>query len=235
MHKIITSAGVGLIAILSASAVCAADQKVRQSIVKVPAVVAAPSWTGFYFGGHVGYLWGRTRVEENGVLTESGAPTNGVVGGVLGGYNWQSGAYVYGLEADFGWSNAHGNGIAAVSTFIETPNQYDIRWTSHVRGRFGFLYDSITLFYLAGGLSLADFKFTEGADIAVTIVNQGAVFAGGSIGGGVERILTSWVRGRIEYLYDDFGSKTYVTAPDDTYNIHVTGHTVRGALTVNFP
>jgi outer membrane immunogenic protein len=61
--------------------------------VKAPRPVAAPppvyNWTGFYVGGHVGYLWGRTHVEEDGVVTEDGVPTNGVVGGALAGYNWQ--------------------------------------------------------------------------------------------------------------------------------------------------
>ncbi|MGB9317663.1 MAG: hypothetical protein WCB62_21955 [Pseudolabrys sp.] len=44
-----------------------------------------------YLGGYVGYLWGRTRVEEDGLVTEPNAATNGVIGGVLAGYNWQAG------------------------------------------------------------------------------------------------------------------------------------------------
>ena len=53
-------------------------------------------------------------------------------------------------------------------------------------------------------------------------------------GGGIERAFSSQMRARIEYLYDDFGSKTYVTGAD-TYTVHVTGQTLRGAVTLNLP
>jgi hypothetical protein len=72
---------------------------------------------------------------DNGVVTETNVPTNGVIGGALGGYNWQNGALVLGLEGDFGWTNAHGNGAVPQSTEVR---QYDFNWTSHVRGRAGF-------------------------------------------------------------------------------------------------
>jgi opacity protein-like surface antigen len=55
--------------------------------VKAPAAKPVPhipyDWSGPYIGGHVGYLWGRTSVEEDGVVTEPNASTNGVIGGVL--------------------------------------------------------------------------------------------------------------------------------------------------------
>jgi outer membrane immunogenic protein len=70
----------------------------------------AYNWSGFYLGVHAGYIWGRSRVFDNGVLTESGAPTDGFVGGLLAGYNRQLGPVVLGLEGDFGWSNAQGHG-----------------------------------------------------------------------------------------------------------------------------
>src|SRR3954451_8091617 len=63
-------------------------------------------WSGFYLGGHLGYLWGKTRVVDDGVLTESGARTNGVIAGLLAGFNWQTGPVVLGIEGDFGWTDA---------------------------------------------------------------------------------------------------------------------------------
>ena len=50
----------------------------------------ANSWTGFYFGGHVGYGF----AEEDGF----------VVGGQLG-YNWQFNQFVVGAEADASWAD----------------------------------------------------------------------------------------------------------------------------------
>jgi opacity protein-like surface antigen len=96
--------------------------------------VAAPvpvfTWTGFYLGGHVGYLWGHTNIEEREIILASGH-TNGFVGGVLGGANWQTGPPVFGGEADIGWSNAHDSKLGQFDELFE----YSIRWTSHVRGR----------------------------------------------------------------------------------------------------
>ena len=106
------------IAIIAAAltVVCAQVASAADMPVKAPRPVAAPppvyNWTGFYVGGHVGYLWGRTHVEEDGVVTEDGVPTNGVVGGALAGYNWQYNQFVFGLEGDFGWTNANGTGVA---------------------------------------------------------------------------------------------------------------------------
>src|SRR5882724_164852 len=117
----------------------AADMPVKAPAYRPVATSYAYDWSGFYLGGHVGYLWGKTRVEEDGVITEPGAKTNGVVGGVLAGVNWQTGPAVFGLEGDFGWTNAHGTGrITSITT--QAPNTYDLNWTSHVRGRAGYAF-----------------------------------------------------------------------------------------------
>lgn len=206
----------------------AADMAVKappkSAAIQVP---AAPDWTGVYLGGHLGYLWGHTVIDEaaTGGLVVLG-PTNGVVGGVLGGVNWQIEHFVFGGEADIGWSNANGNGVA-VSSDIYT---YKIQSTSHVRGRIG--YDSNgTLFFVAGGLAVAQAHVQE---IEATVAASGGTYVGASIGGGVEQIFTPQVSARIEYLYDDFGHKNYTTA-DDSYRVGVTGQTVRGALIIRFP
>src|SRR3954452_3786993 len=86
--------------------------------------------SGASSGGHAGYMWGRSGVWDEGELFEKDAPTNGLVGGVLGGVNWQTRAWVLGLEGDFGWTNAHGTGVIAGSA---PSNQYDSNWTSHIR------------------------------------------------------------------------------------------------------
>jgi hypothetical protein len=39
--------------------------------------------------------------------------------------------------------------------------------------------------------------------------------------------------GRVEYLYDDFGSKDYVVT-GDPYRVHFTGQTLRGVLAWKF-
>src|SRR5713226_5958757 len=129
----------------------AADMPVKGPVYKAPAAIVAYNWSGFYVGGHIGYLWGKTRVEEDGVVTEPGAKTNGIVGGVLAGVNWQTGPAVFGLEGDFGWTRAHGTGCAErcpifSTTTTQAPNTYDLHWTSHVRGRAGYAVDNWLFF-----------------------------------------------------------------------------------------
>jgi outer membrane immunogenic protein len=226
-------ASVVFAALLAGNPVVAADLPVKARPYEALPAPLSYNWAGFYFGGHVGYLWGRTRVEENGELTEPHAKTNGVIGGVLGGYNFQTGPWVFGAEADIGWSNAHGTGICETCppppAVTELPNTYHIKWTSHVRGRFGYAFDRWLLF-VAGGLAVADFKFIEGGETSSQ--TQGAKFVGGSIGGGVEYAFTDLIRGRLEYLYDDLGHKTYINADGDIYRVGLTGQTFRGALVV---
>jgi outer membrane immunogenic protein len=208
----------------------AADLPVKAPMyTKAPIVVPQYDWSGLYVGGHIGYLWGRTRVEEDGVVTEPGAKTDGVIGGVLAGYNWQNGPYVFGLEGDFGWTHAHGNGVFIPAT---TPDTYDLNWTSHLRGRAGYAFDS-WLLYVAGGLAIADLDFHEGIVSGVSVLSGGK-YVGWSIGGGVEHAFTRNLVGRIEYLYDDYGHKDYIGVSGDMYRISLTGQTVRGALAWKF-
>jgi outer membrane immunogenic protein len=212
----------------------AADLPARP-YTKAPVMAVDPAydWSGFYIGGHVGYLWGKTRVVDDGVLTEPGAPTNGVVGGVLGGYNWQRGPLVLGIEGDFGWSKAVGHGIAAFIT-TTTPNTYELHWTSHLVGKAGYAVGP-WLFFATGGLSVADLDFIEGVTTTTTIIStRGGKYVGFSVGGGVEYAFTRNFLGRLQYIYDDFGSKTYVAADGGIYNVSLTSQTLRGVLSWKF-
>jgi opacity protein-like surface antigen len=60
-------------AVVGVSCASAADLP-AQVYAKAPVMVdPAYNWSGFYIGGHVGGIWGRSRVFDDGVLTESGA------------------------------------------------------------------------------------------------------------------------------------------------------------------
>ena len=197
-------------------------------VYKAPPPARAYDWSGPYVGGHLGYDWGRTRILDNVVLTEPGAPTNGAVGGLLAGYRWQSGMFVYGLEADIGAANLRGAGLPVIVAV--PPNQYFVDWTSAFRGQFGFVILPNTLFFAAGGLALAGFTFQDGA----TGNKFGTVLPGWTIGAGIDHAFTPNFIGRIEYLYADYGNKTYEIAPGDFYNAAFKAQTLRGALIWKF-
>ena len=212
----------------SAIPAAAADLPLKAPVYKAPAVSPAYNWSGWYVGGHVGYLWGNTSVWDEGVLIESDASTDGVVGGLLAGVNWQSGAFVFGIEGDFGWTNAHGTGGDGGAVLVTKTNLYDFNRTSHVRGRVGYAMNNWLLF-MAGGLALADFDYTQITTVVSSGGGGGAVYSGWSIGGGVDYAISpNWI-GRIEYLYDDYGSKNYLIG-GDPYHVELTGQTLRGAI-----
>jgi opacity protein-like surface antigen len=220
-----------LFACIVAAAAFAGPVRAADMAVKAPPAPVDPAynWSGFYVGAHFGYLWGRTTVWDTGVLTDSGAPTNGVVGGILAGYNYQTGPLVFGVSADIGWSNAHGVGVN--SNPVEAPNLYNINWTSHFLGQVGYA-NGPWMIFVAGGLAIMDFKFQNG-EAATTAT--GAKFTGPSIGGGVAYQFNKNLFGVLQYLYDDYGNKTYTVGPGDFYKVAVTGSTLRAALDWRFP
>lgn len=231
--------GLGLLAALSAQSVSfsaiAADLSVPRAPVytKAPAIEAVGfDWSGFYAGAHAGYDWGRAHVIDNGVLTENSVPMNGAIGGLLAGINWQAGTFVYGLEGDFGVSDLHGRGAfpPAPPAPIPLPNKYDVNLSGNLRARIGIAVMPTTLIYAAGGLALADFKFSENSGP----IQHSEVLTGWSIGGGIDQAFTKNLIGRIEYLYADYGHKDFVVAPGDTYNIGFKSQTARGALMWKF-
>lgn len=125
---------------------------------------AAPSWEGFYVGidggatrhdGSFNDLTGLT----NGVgATYTTSKTGGVAGGYAG-YNWQQRSFVYGVEADINWIGAKAQETwGGESIFAQTFQQsQDISWLATFRARAGIDFDS-TLFYLTGGLAVAQVK-----------------------------------------------------------------------------
>ena len=100
----------------------------------VKAPVSAPAqynWTGFYIGGNVGYGWARFTVEDGGF----GHPLdlNGVTAGGLVGFNWQSGMFVGGIEADYQWSDQK----KSLTDGVEGFHRSDFVVSATVRGRAG--------------------------------------------------------------------------------------------------
>ena len=96
------------------------------------------SWAGPYLGANLGYGWGS--VDHN--------PTqpSGFEGGVQAGYNWQSGAMVFGVEGDL-------QATGADDTFA--PWKYSNPWFGTVRGRVGYTFGNVLL-YGTGGLYSAN-------------------------------------------------------------------------------
>jgi outer membrane immunogenic protein len=143
------------------------------------------SWAGPYLGGNLGYSWGR--VDNN--------PTkpSGVFGGLQGGYNWQSGALVFGVEGDLQVNGAE-------DTFA--PWKFSNPWFGTVRGRVGYAFNNI-LFYGTGGLAFGSLR-AETFGLSETHAS-----AGWTAGVGAEFGLAQNWSAKIEYLYVDLADSRF--------------------------
>jgi outer membrane immunogenic protein len=207
---------------------CSCDSALAAEATEPTVVPVAPrpasmafDWAGPYVGADVGYMFGNTRVVDTGVLVEPGADTSGVMGGLLAGFNWQDGAWVYGTEVDASLADVHGHGA------IVEPLRYALHWAANGRVRLGYTVAPETLLFVAGGLAITDLRFTEIDFIGKTRV-------GWTIGAGVEEAFTDCLVGRVEFLYADYGRVRYTQGPSDFYIVDFTAPQARAALVWKF-
>lgn len=196
----------------------AADVVSGQAPLEAPAGVPLSIWSGPYAGAFVGYSF--SDVDQSTGATYDG---EGVVGGLYGGYNLQSGALVYGIEGDLGASNLDAGGFdAAAGTAVKA----DSHVFGSLRARVGMAYDPF-LFFATGGVALADKELRTG-DAA-----DEKTHVGYSVGAGVESEVTTNLTSRVEYRYSDFERKTYDLGPATT-STGFDEHSIRAGLALKF-
>ena len=181
MKALVTS--FALAGMLATSSLCvpalAADMPLK---APPPAPVVQPSWTGFYIGGEVGYGWSGDNnatfapndppaarllngtigfVGEQPVVGSVPVSRKGAVGGFEAGYNWQIGAWVWGLETDINFAHLSGQGSGTsvvqgppAATFMQSVNGgQGTDWYGTFRGRLGWLWTPNLLLFGTGGLA----------------------------------------------------------------------------------
>src|SRR3954468_15187464 len=103
MNWKIASALAGLSLAAAATQASAADLAARPYTKAPPMIAAAYDWSGFYIGANAGYgsarkCWDQIAGFAPGVAEGCHDATGAVAGGQIG-YRWQTGAWVFGLEA----------------------------------------------------------------------------------------------------------------------------------------
>ena len=140
MPRFLRAFGVGAVLVVGGlHAAAAADAMPPPPLLPPPPPLPVPvvqvfSWTGFYIGGNAG--WGFTNGSGTFTTALGADPftvnTNGFIGGAQLGYNWQTGPFVLGAEADFQGTAASGslNATAGptISATAKTP------WFGTLRG-----------------------------------------------------------------------------------------------------
>ena len=199
--------------------------------LKAPSDKAA-DWTGWYFGGHLGYAGGYSQwtATEAGLMPSSLAgslsfynPYNAFKGtgsyflGLQTGYNYMLGQRILvGMEGDVAFPNT----LSGAHTFSSPASgrasyEDSVAYTGTVRGRAGYVLDNNWLIYGTGGFALAYDKLPH-TQLAGTVVGRGAAPGdiqnallwrlGWTIGAGIEMPVAPHWTAKLEYQYASFGS-----------------------------
>lgn len=230
MRKIMAATVAGL-TVLSSAASAADLGPYRGTSMKdapPPMAYARPfSWTGLYVGAQVGYGWGTTDA-KSGPLTGYNQTysydTDGWLGGVHAGYNWQTQNLVYGIETDIEATGISGTGVGSLGLGHNT----DISWIGSTRGRLGIAYDR-TLFYATAGLAYGDVKIDKG------FASYSDVRTGWTVGAGVEHAISDRTTLRLEYRYTDLGSSSATIPAVNSIDKSSTDfHAIRAGVSFKF-
>src|SRR5262245_39355969 len=200
----------------------AADLGARP-ITKAPVAAPVPvfSWSGCYIGGNLGGKWGNfgadatvpaTVLLPSGVvaLTSGGNNDGSFVGGGQVGCQWQTGAWVFGIEGDFDATNISRDFIftTAVGPFVAGDAfSFKNDWQASVRGRLGYAWDRWML-YGTGGVAFANIDATV-ALVGFPIFSNEKTLTGWTVGGGFEYAFTNNLSLGIEYRFSKFDTENF--------------------------
>jgi outer membrane immunogenic protein len=155
---------VGLVALGVAAPASAADLAARPYTKAPPPMIAAAyDWSGFYIGANGGWGTSRNRwdiLDSGFVLPEGSHDADGAVAGGQIGYRWQAASWVFGLEAQYDWSDMRGSRIS--NQFVLLPG--DVTDRTRIRsfglftGQVGYAWNN-ALLYVKGGAAVTDNRF----------------------------------------------------------------------------
>jgi outer membrane immunogenic protein len=201
MKKFLLGAA-GFVALVLTAPASAADLAARPYTKAPPMIAAIYDWSGFYIGANGG--WGSSRncwdfLPVAGAVAPEGChdATGGVAGGQIG-YRWQSGGWVFGLEAQGNWADLRGSNVS--QAFGGSINRSKIDAFGLFTGQVGYAWNN-ALLYVKGGAAVTDSRYDiRNAATNVLIANTGDQTRwGGTIGAGVEYgFAPNWSAG-VEY------------------------------------
>jgi outer membrane immunogenic protein len=172
-------------------------------------VMSAPvshDWTGFYAGvnGGLGFGQNNWNAPSLGFTSPSGN-FSGMLGGVTVGANWQSSAWVYGLEGDMDVAGLLSSDPASVVFTCGVSCNTAVGSLGTLRVRIGHELGTRAMVYATGGLAggwvhAYDPLVLGGADLG------SATQIGWTAGGGIEAAMSDHISVKAEALYVGLGS-----------------------------
>jgi len=200
--------GIALIAALGVTPAIAADMSYKAP----PAPVW--TWTGCYVGVNWGATWSRSKSFDlvdvvnpalEGSQWSNPITATGAIGGGTAGCNYQTGAWVFGVEGDFDGTNLSGSSPLIPPFATAFTNVVSEHWFATARGRLGYA-SGAWLLYATGG---AAFGRVEENAFDIIGQDQTNTMTGWVAGLGVEYSLQKNLSAKAEYLYADLGNSTF--------------------------
>ena len=202
--------------------------------MKAPVFSAVYSWTGFYFGGHIGYGGGgfgpgtNPRPEQGVFLPDS---VTGLIGGFQAGYNRQfSNNLVVGMEADISFPSP-------LDAPRVTPAPFDtvLDYAATARGRIGYAFGTL-LPYVTGGIAWGRTHLNLTESAGGVISTRALTHPGWTLGAGVEYAVSGNWSAKLEYDYIDLARRNYNLADSGLPNVGVDPniHLVKFGLNYRF-
>lgn len=211
-----------LFAGLGSGAAIAADMAVKAAPMAVAPRCA--QFGGWYIGVQGGSVkhdstwsdrdaWARNEFDAN--LPDSVSSNKfGWHVGPQAGWNWQSGCTLFGIMADWSWSDTKktnfitdGDAGAAQDTLTVESR---LKWFGTARARGGVVVDNL-LIYVSGGLGFAKIGYNQTAvdnGVAIETFNSDKTRVGWAVGAGTEwAFAPNWTL-MSEFLYIGFEDKT---------------------------
>ena len=163
----------------------------------IPTVAPVYNWGGIYFGANGGYAFGSSDWTDSAThLSTGNFDVSGFLVGPTVGVNFQTDAFVFGIEGDFDGSWINGTDNSCTPVACETKNT----WLATVRARAGYAADRV-LFYATAGGAFGNILGNTGPNGSTTY--QKANEPGWTAGAGVEVAFADNWTARVEYLFVD--------------------------------
>ncbi len=166
----------------------------------IPTVAPVYNWGGIYLGINGGWAFGNSDWTGAAVPSGNFDLSGGVGGGTLG-FNFQTDAFVFGVETDFDYSGVSGNGPSSFCTNCFTSSS----WIGTTRVRVGYAADRV-LFYGTGGGAYGNVQAG-----GLGVFDSNTEF-GWTAGAGVEAAFADNWTARIEYLFVDLSKGSFNVA-----------------------
>jgi outer membrane immunogenic protein len=190
------------VALLTTSLIAHAADLPQRMPAAAPAVVMpyVYDWTGFYIGANGGYgsnraCWGSF---GTGLIAEGCNSKSGGMFGGQGGYRWQFGQVVFGVEAEGDWTNMRASIPTQLPAFPGGTDSTKVTSVGLFTGQLGYAMNA-ALFYLKGGAALANNNFLVQNAAGVGQFYATSHKLGATVGVGFEYgFLPNWSAG-IEY------------------------------------